>query len=420
MDPEVVYEYNKNESPFFAIPGETTQLHFGNNFNQKLKIRLPTNLTEIRFGNSFNQPLNGSIQKNVKRIYFGNNFNQPIDPEDIKNVTEIYFGRDYNHPIIFKDGIKIIRFGFNFNQSIKGSFPNTLSKLEFGDMFNHPISGLLPDSLNELKFGKSFNQPATKLPVNLSELRFGNDYNQADTNLSEDLEVLHFGNNFNKKLDYIPLKVWYLIIGKSYEYSLANKLPPKLSHLNLYCKYDQNLIDTFPKFLSHLDLSYKTNVVTLPNHLKRITYSPPSIPVMGLPLDPDYVYAKFPPLFGAEIKFKGPGNLASNVNIENYDDHIKIPNGSIVTIDDVSVIVSSTKDGLDLTPKEAIDNKIVLPIKTIIYRSYELGIELISPHEATLNDPTEVILREDTWIRKCKSSNIMKVSECVAKINFSK
>jgi hypothetical protein len=89
-------------------------------------------------------------------------------------------------------------------------------------------------------------------------------------------------------------------------------------------------------------------------------------------------------------------------------------------IDDVPTIISSTKDGLSIMACEKISNQIILPAKTLVYRGFELGTELVSQHEGLLTNLTEIILREDTWICKSGSSNIMKVSECVAKIDFSK
>lgn len=286
-------------------------------------------------------------------------------------------------------------------------------------MFNHPVSGLLPNSLTELKFGRNFDQCVNELPMNLTGLHFGNNFNQEIKQWSPDLEKVSFGAKFNKPIDNISHKVWYLTIGRDYDHSLKNKLPPKLSHLHLNCKYSPDLLENVPESLFYLCLPYKLRELVIPDHIKKITYEYPSkIQNSYKIVDPNFVFVKLPSIFSLNIYLKDMNKTTKNVNVENFNEFIRIPNGSMVKIDNLLTIISSTKEGLNITTPEPIDRKITLPSKTIVHSNDQFGHELPSSYEGYLLDKTEIILPKGTWICKSESSNIMKVNDCIAFLTF--
>jgi hypothetical protein len=77
------------------FPQNITELVFGKNFNQKVK--LPKELKKLTIGDEFNQLL--EFRDNLEIINFGKKFNQLIDlPKTIRSIS---ISNNYNKPIEF-------------------------------------------------------------------------------------------------------------------------------------------------------------------------------------------------------------------------------------------------------------------------------------------------------------------------------
>jgi len=87
-----IYRHNTNNPcGFLNIPIGTTEIHFGDEFNQPMTGYVSQSVTCIHFGNSFNQEISGLLPDSILELKFGNDFNQPITVLP-KNLKVLEFG----------------------------------------------------------------------------------------------------------------------------------------------------------------------------------------------------------------------------------------------------------------------------------------------------------------------------------------
>lgn len=433
--------------PNTKLPSKIKILRLGNYFNQK--IELVEGLEIIYFGCYFNQDV--VFPETIKEIYFSGTYNRPTFlPASTQRV--IFGAGCFNNLITAKEGLKEIHLANDFDLSIDGMIPLTVEKIMIGNKFNQPVTCLSKHTnLVSLTLGNSFDQNIDMLPDNIKILSIGNSFNSGIGKLSQQLESLTIGNMFNQPLNNIlrPLKklsflslgnefchplnindcsIITLIVGEKFNHSLHSF--SKVTNLTIGEAFSHPSHNYFPCLKYLIIPKGKQQLFNISNipyvSISEKEYHYPTVNKIAENKKIDEInILEEPVIIKSTINHNSEpitmdnyvvgildenelvdlllndhkSTIISNVKIEKFL-YVKIPNGSRLLVNDIPMIISNNKEGLESdTPQEKISPLATIPKGTIVHLPGKLAKKLKCEYQVIMQTDFKVKLNPGTWVK---------------------